>query len=462
MKNNLLEAFNIKQQSDSYDILSDYDIFPDKKLLDALRSKIIENIIAKNINKADITDEYVNKEVEDVISAYDLTNLERNHIFNLLDDEINGYGPITQLLKDDNISTIMVNSPKEIYIEVNGRIIKDESVSFINEDHIIRTINKLIEPLGKTIDNKNPMIDYKLLDGSVINAVIPPLSTNGPVITIRKYKKGFETIDDWIGKGSLTPWMAEFLHAAVKGKLNIIISGASGVGKTTLLNILSNFIDDSQRIITIEDRAELDLSQNNVISLETRKSSYDNVSDIKVADLINNALQMCPDRLIVGEIKGKESFDLLQAINTGHDGTITTIHANSTQESINRLETMILLSGLDIPSKALREYIQSAIDLVIQVECMSDGKTKITKISEVDGFNNDNIRLNDIFIFKQSGLTDNNEVIGEYSLISKKPKVYSKLKHRGIDSIDYMMSNLSNEDKRVDLELSSIEIDMDI
>lgn len=438
MKSSLLEAFNIEKKKNDRVSLTDYEIFPDKKLLDTLRTKIIENLIDKEIPQDKLLQEFINDEIDSTIEGYDLTNLERSHLFNLIDDEINGYGPITELLEDKNITEIMVNSPKEIYIEIDGQIIKDESVSFINEEHIIRTIQRLIQPMGRTIDASNPMVDSRLLDGSRINAVIPPLSTKGPVITIRKFKESMTTIDDLIRIGSLTPWMARFLDAAVKGKLNIIVCGGTGSGKTTLLNILSGFINDNERIITIEDAAELRLEQNHVISLETRTMNYESGGEVTIRDLVINSLRMRPDRIIVGEVRGKEAFDMLQAMNTGHDGSLTTIHANGPMDALNRLETLVLMSGLDIPIKAVREYIDNAIDLVVNIDRMNDGKRKITSICEVDGFNDDEIKLNDIFVFKQNGITETGEVDGEYALIEKVPKVFSKIKARGINLVDDM------------------------
>lgn len=435
-KHSLYDAFNITRKVNDFSNLSDYDIFPDKKLLDTLRTKIVENLIDKEMPSDKTVSEFINDEIDQTVFGYDLTNLERSHLYNLIDNEINGYGPLTELLKDKNITEIMVNSPDEIYIEIDGQLIKDEGVSFINDEHIIRTIQRLIEPLGRTIDAANPMVDSRLADGSRINAVIPPLSTKGPVITIRKFKESMASIDDLIRIGTLTPYMARFLEAAVKGKLNIIVCGGTGSGKTTLLNILSSFISHDERIITIEDAAELKLKQNHVISLETRTINYESGDEITIRDLVINSLRMRPDRIIVGEVRGKEAFDMLQAMNTGHDGSLTTLHANGCEDALNRLETMILMAGLEIPVKAIREYIYSAIDLVVNIDRMSDGKRKVTSISEISGFKDDVLELNKIFEFKQIGLTDNNEVDGEYILYEKVPKVYKKITSRGVTDVD--------------------------
>ena len=383
-------------------------------------------------------EDFINENIDECLEGYDLSNIERSHIYNLIDDEINGLGPISELLTDNNISEIMVNGPKDVYVEIDGKLVKDNSVSFINDDHIIRTIQRLIGPLGRTIDSSNPMVDSRLADGSRINAVIPPLSVNGPVITIRKFKRNMTSIDDLLRVGTLTAEMATFLEASVQGKLNIIVCGGTGSGKTTLLNILSSFIGNNERIITIEDAAELKLEQEHVISLETRTENYNNNSAITIRDLVINALRMRPDRIIVGECRGKEAFDMLQAMNTGHDGSLTTLHANGVVDALNRLETMVLMSGMDIPINAIREYIENAIDLVINIERMHDGKRKITNISEVVGFDNDMIKLNPIFEFVQKGLTDKGEENGEYIKTKKEPYVYKVLTSRGITKINNM------------------------
>lgn len=449
-KSSLLEAFNIERKEKEIASISDYDIFPDKKLLDDLRTRIVENLIDKEIPKDKLLNQFINEEIDATVEGYDLTNLERAHLYNLIENEIDGYGPLTELLEDKNITEIMVNSPKEVYIEMDGQIMKDPSVSFINDEHIIRTIQRLIGPLGRTIDASNPMVDSRLPDGSRINAVIPPLSTKGPVITIRKFKEEMTTADDMIRIGSMTPYMATFLDAAVRGKCNIIICGGTGSGKTTLLNILSGFISENERIITIEDAAELRLNQRHVISLETRVTNYESDRVITIRDLVINSLRMRPDRIIVGEVRGKEAFDMLQAMNTGHEGSMTTLHANGPKDALNRLETMVLMSGIDIPVKAIREYMTSAIDIIVNIDRMSDGKRKVTSICELAGMKEDEIVLNEIFAFHQKGLTKNKEVDGEYILYDKKiPKVYQKIAARGIDDIDFMFrTNKPEKEKK--------------
>ena len=330
----------------------------------------------------------------------------------------------------------MVNGIDQIYIEIDGRIIKDESVSFINDDHIIRTIQRMVQPYGRTIDTSSPMVDARLKDGSRLNAVIPPLSLKGPVLTIRKFKENIDDIEDLIRMGTLTPYMARFLEASVKAKLNILVCGGTGAGKTSLLNVMSSFIDHNERIITIEDAAELKLRQEHVISLETRTVNYEGEGEVTIRDLVINSLRMRPDRIIVGEVRGKEAFDMLQAMNTGHEGSMTTMHANSAEDALDRLETMILMAGIDIPVKAIRGYIEHAIDIVVNISRLSDGKRKVTGISEVVGFKDDKIVLKDIFAFNQTGVTSNREVIGEFILYNRVPDVYKKIVDRGINDID--------------------------
>ena len=435
-KNTLTSAFDIKVDNNKTRVLTDYDIFPNKSLLDNLRNTIIQNIIDNKIPKDKLLKEYIDEVIDTTLEGYDISNLARTHIYSLIENEINGYGPITELLSDDNISEIMVNGPDDIYIEINGNIIKDESVSFINDDHILRTIQRMIQPLGRTIDTSNPMVDSRLPSGERINAIIPPLSLSGPILTIRKFKKDTSTIEDFLRNGTLTPYMARFLEACVKAHLNIIISGGTGTGKTTLLNILSGFIDNDERIITIEDAAELKLHQSHVISLETRNSNYKIEDEITIRDLVRNSLRMRPDRIIVGEVRGMEAFDMLQAMNTGHDGSLTTMHANSNVDAINRLEAMVLMAGLELPVNAIREYISSAIDLVVQIDRLSDGRRKITSISEVAGIDDGTINLKEIFAFRQKGLTKNGEVDGEFILYKRTPKVFANIKAHGIDNID--------------------------
>ena len=397
-------------------------------------------MIDNHINSTKNLDEFIKTEIDKTLEGYDISNVERSYLYNLIDNEINGFGPITELMEDKSITEIMVNGPDEIYIELDGKVVRDRSVSFINDDHIVRTIQRMIQPLGRTIDLANPMVDARLEDGSRLNAVIPPLAIHGPVLTIRKFKEELANIDDFLRSGTLTPYMARFLEACVQAKLNMIICGGTGSGKTTLLNVLSSFIGNDERIITIEDAAELRLKQNHVISLETRLVNYEGQGEVTIRDLVINSLRMRPDR-IVGEVRGKEAVDMLQAMNTGHTGSLTTMHANSAYDALNRLETMILMAGMEIPIKALREYIENAIDIVVEVERLGDGRRRVTNISEIVGFKDDVIELKRIFGFTQTGLLDNGEVKGEFILEDYIPKVYGKIKSHGIDSLKDIFEN---------------------
>ena len=433
----LIDEFNIDVSSDKSTIISDYEVFSDKKLLDELRKKIIENIIDNKIVNKDVSDNFINDEIDHVLNGRDLTNLERSHIYNMIDNEINGYGPLNELLNDPNISEIMVNGPNEVYVEIDGRLLRDDTVSFINDEHILRIIQKMVQPLGKTIDTVNPMVDSRLSDGSRINAIIPPLSVRGPILTIRKFKKNLSSVDDLLRNGTLTRDMAVFLECCVKAKMNIIVCGGTGSGKTTILNILSGFIGDNERVITIEDAAELRLHQSHVIPLETRVTNYDANGEVTMRDLVRNSLRMRPDRIIVGEVRGAEAFDMLQAMNTGHEGSLTTLHANGAIDALNRLETMVLMGNMEIPVLAIRDYIKNAIDIIINVERLSDGRRKITSINEITGIDeNKEITIKEIFSFNQTGLTLSNEVIGEFKLHNYKPLVYEEIKNKGFDELD--------------------------
>ena len=434
-RKSLTEAFEVKPKNLNTSNIKDYEIFNDKGLLEELRVKIVQNLIEENIPSDELLEDYINNEIDRTLTGYDLSTLERGHIFNLIQNEIMGYGPITPLLEDTAITEIMVNAPNEVYVEIDGKIAKDETVSFINDKHIVRTIQRIVQPLGRTIDAANPMVDARLRDGSRLNAIIPPLSLKGPVLTIRKFNKKLESIDDLLRRGSLTVNMARFLEACVEAKLNIIISGGTGSGKTTLLNILSGFLGEDERIITIEDAAELRLHQKHVISLETRLTNYEGEGEVTIRDLVRNSLRMRPDRIIVGEVRGKEAFDMMQAMNTGHEGSITTLHANNPIDSLNRLETMILMNEMEIPVSAVRGYIENAIDIIVQVDRLSDGKRKITSISEISGMKDGNITLKEIFSFKQKGISSDGSVMGEFGVYKRKPLVYEKLARKGFEDI---------------------------
>ena len=414
--------FFVDVKSSSPDIKTDYEIFENKDKLDEIRSIIIQNIIDNNIPKGYNLNEYINYEIDRYLGS-DISNLKRSYVFNLIDNEINGFGPINELLKDKNVTEIMVNAPDEIYVEIDGKIVRDESISFINSDHILRTIQKIVGPLGRTIDSSSPMVDARLKDGSRINAIIPPLSLKGPVLTIRKFKEDLNSIEDLLRNGTMTNDMALFLEACVESKLNI----------------LSSFISNDERIITIEDAAELRLKQSHVISLETRVDNYDSKSEVTIRDLVRNSLRMRPDRIIVGEVRGAEAFDMLQAMNTGHEGSLTTLHANGCLDALNRLETMVLMNGIEIPVKAIRDYIQDAINIIVNISRLSDGRRKITEIAEITGIKDGEITINPIFKFEQTGLTDNLEVDGEFKLVTKDIKCLKRIKNKGIKTLDKIL-----------------------
>ena len=344
-----------------------------------------------------------------------LSRSERVQLQISLINDILGYGPLQPLLDDPEISEIMVNGPHQIYVERKGKV-ELTGVRFRDEQHLMRIIEKILLPLGKRVDERVPMVDARLPDGSRVNIVIPPIALNGPCVTIRKFARDPFTMSDLIAFGTLTQEAAQFLQAAVQARLNIVISGGTGSGKTTLLNVLSAYIPNDERIITIEDTAELQLRQEHVVRLEARPPNIEGVGEVTIRDLVRNALRMRPDRIIVGECRGGEALDMLQAMNTGHDGSMTTIHANNPREAFARLETMVLMAGVDLPVKAIREHVAGAIDLIIQVQRMRDGSRKVVVISEVTGMEGDVIALQDIFVFESEGVDEMGRVKGALRL----------------------------------------------
>jgi pilus assembly protein CpaF len=325
-----------------------------------------------------------------------LTRDERREIVRQLTDDILGYGPLEPLLRDDTVTEIMVNAPDRVYIERNGKL-EHTSVRFVDESHVMRIIDKIVSQVGRRVDESSPMVDARLPDGSRVNAIIPPLALNGPTVTIRKFARDPYTINDLITFGTLSARAAQFVAACVRGKLNILISGGTGTGKTTTLNAMSAFIPNDERIVTIEDAAELQLQQEHVITLESRPANIEGTGEIRIRELVRNALRMRPDRIIVGEVRGAETVDMLQAMNTGHEGSLTTIHANSSRDALSRLETLVLTAGVELPHRAIREQIASAFDLLIQIERLVDGSRRVTQISEVLGMEADVVTMQDIF-----------------------------------------------------------------
>ncbi len=357
---------------------------------------------------------------------------ERTRMIDEILNEINGYGPIDPLIKDPSISEIMVNGCNNVYIERNG-MIERTPVSFRNDDHVIHVIEKILAPLGRRVDETSPMVDARLPDGSRVNVIIPPLSVKGPTVTIRKFATDPYNVDNLIGFGTLTYEMAEFLKACVRARLNILVSGGTGSGKTTTLNVLSSFIPPEERIVTIEDAAELQLHQEHVVTLEARPANIEGKGRVTIRDLVINALRMRPDRIVVGEVRGGEALDMLQAMNTGHDGSITTAHANSPRDSLSRLETMVLMAGMDLPVRAIREQISSAINIIVHQSRFRDGTRKITQITEVTGMEGDIISLQDIFVFEQTGVDDRSRVLGRFRPTGIIPKAMGIFKPRGIN-----------------------------
>lgn len=360
-----------------------------------------------------------------------LTRMEKEDIIRQVLDEVFGFGPITPLLNDESVSEVMCNGAKQIYVERKGKL-ELTKVAFRDNEHLQTIIERIISPLGRRIDESMPMVDARLPDGSRVNAIIPPLALNGCVLTIRKFSNQLLQIEDLIRLNTLTMPMAKFLEACVRGRMNIVVSGGTGAGKTSTLNIISSFIPIDERIVTIEDSAELSLAQDHVVSLESRPPNIDNKGEITIRDLVRNALRMRPDRLVVGEVRGGEALDMLQAMNTGHDGSLTTGHANTPRDMISRLETMVLMSGIEFPIKAIREQIASAVDLIVQQGRLQDGSRKITHIAEVIGMEGDVISLQDIFVFEKTGLDNKGKVIGKHRATGVTPKCIERLASMGI------------------------------
>lgn len=354
----------------------------------------------------------------------------RKQIFHDILDEFTGFGPIQPLLDDPEISEVMVNGPKKVFIEKNGKLMKS-AVTFEDDDHVLRVIDRIILPLGRRVDADSPTVDARLPDGSRVNAVVRPVAIDGPSITIRKFKKDKLSIQQLIDYGSLTPQMAEFIRACVLAHLNIVISGGTGSGKTTLLNVLSSFIPEEERIITIEDAAELQLQQEHVLRMETKVANTDGKGAVTIRDLVRNSLRMRPDRIVVGECRGGEALDMLQAMNTGHDGSLTTLHANSPRDAISRMETMVLMAGMDLPLKVVRQQISSAVDLIIQQTRLKDGSRKVTAITEVVGMEGDVVVLTDIFKFEQTGVSPDTKILGELKPTGIRPIFTPRLEAAG-------------------------------
>jgi len=354
----------------------------------------------------------------------------RKQVFHDILDELTGFGPIQPLLEDPDVSEVMVNGPKKVFVEKNGKLTKSP-ITFDDDDHVMRIIDRIILPLGRRVDADSPTVDARLPDGSRVNAVIRPVSIDGPSITIRKFKKDKLSIQQLVDYGSLTPNMAEFIRACVLAHLNIVISGGTGSGKTTLLNVLSSYIPEEERIVTIEDAAELQLQQDHVLRMETKVANVDGKGSVTIRDLVRNSLRMRPDRIIVGECRGGEALDMLQAMNTGHDGSLTTLHANTPRDALSRLETMVLMAGMDLPLKVVRQQISSAVDLIVQQTRLKDGSRKVTSITEVCGMEGETVVMTDIFKFEQTGVGKEGKIIGELKPTGIRPIFSPRLEAAG-------------------------------
>lgn len=361
-----------------------------------------------------------------------LSRQEKHRLFEQIAAEILGFGPLQPLLADNAITEVMVNGAKNIYIE-RGGMLKRVPVSFESDEHVMRIIDRIVSPLGRRIDESSPYVDARLPDGSRVNAIIPPISLVGPVITIRKFSDDPITDEQLIGFGTITPEALKFLEAAVRARVNMVVSGGTGSGKTTFLNVLSQFIPADERIITVENAAELQLRQDHVVTLESRPPNIEGRGEVTIRDLVINTLRMRPDRIIVGEIRGEEAIDMLQAMNTGHDGSLTTAHSNSPRDTIARIETMALMAGMDLPVRAIREQIASAIDIIVHQERFRDGSRKVVSIAEVIGMEGDVITMTDLFSFEQIGIDENGKVLGSVRSTGLRPNILDRIEAAGIN-----------------------------
>ena len=399
-----------------------------KKLLDALDLSKLEAAGREELRSQ------VSLAVDDLLSLEGavLRRVERDLLIEHILDEILGFGPLEPLLKDDSVCDILVNGPKSIYVERLGKL-ELTAVTFKDNAHLMNIIDRIVSRVGRRVDESSPMVDARLPDGSRVNAIIPPLAIDGPALSIRKFGQKGLSIEDLINFGAITPEMAVFLRGAVTARLNILVSGGTGSGKTTLLNCLSRYIPGDERIITIEDSAELQLQQDHVVRLETRPPNVEGHGEITQRDLVRNCLRMRPERIIVGEVRGGEALDMLQAMNTGHDGSIATLHANSPRDALSRLETMIAMAGVNLPDKATRQQISSAVDLIIQATRLADGSRKVIAVTEVLNMEGDTIVMQDIFVFERAGIGEEGKVLGTMGATDIRPQCCSRIEAAGIE-----------------------------
>jgi pilus assembly protein CpaF len=400
-----------------------------------IHRKLIQKL---NLDRlTEVNREDVRREVTQILEALVVgestpMNLqERERLAQEVLDEVFGLGPLEPLLADPTVSDILVNTHKRVYVERKG-ILEMTSVQFRDDIHLMGIIDRIVSAVGRRVDESSPMVDARLADGSRVNAIIPPLAVDGPCLSIRRFGRDPLTADDLLQNNSLTPAMLELLRGCVKARLNILVSGGTGAGKTTFLNVLSSYISNRERIVTVEDAAELQLHQDHVVRLETRPANIEGKGAVQQRQLVINSLRMRPDRIIVGEVRGEEALDMLQAMNTGHDGSLTTIHANTPRDALSRLETMVAMGSLNIPENALRRQIASAIDVVVQVSRLSDGTRKVIALAEITGMEGDIVSMQDIFVFRKRGIRDNGEVLGEFIPTGIRPKFAEKLLVSGI------------------------------
>lgn len=409
----------------------DYDVvYRDVK--QRVHSSVIENFNTAGVTSVDpeAMKKFLLEEISD--DKYGVPRGDREPLAQEMYNDILGYGPIQELVDSDDYSEIMVNGPNQIYVEHKGKL-KLTDIKFRDEEHLMNTIDRIVSAVGRHIDEASPMVDARLPDGSRVNVIIPPLSLVGAVLTIRKFGKKPITAKQLVEWGSLSPKMLNFLEACVKGKLNIIVSGGTGSGKTTLLNVLSSYIPSDERIVTIEDSAEVQLHQDHVVTLESRPANIEGKGAITIRDLVVNALRMRPDRIIVGEVRSKETLDMLQAMNTGHDGSLTTTHANSPRDAVSRLETMVMMGGVELPSKAIRDQIASAIDLIVQQSRLRDGTRKVVSVTEVTGMEGDVVQMQDIFKYEHSGETGvDGKFVGDFVATGIIPNALEKIRENGV------------------------------
>jgi pilus assembly protein CpaF len=410
---------------------------PVGKLKEQATTQLFERI-GSRLNEGTLDDDQigglVREELNSIIeeSSTPLTSEERRRIIREVEDDVLGLGPLEVLLNENTITEIMVNGPDTIYVEQKGKLTLSP-VKFDDEAHLRRVIDRIVSKVGRRIDESSPLVDARLMDGSRVNAIIPPLAVNGSTLTIRKFSRDALGVNDLIGFGTMTPDMADLLRACVQARLNILVSGGTGTGKTTLLNVLSSFIPSNERIITIEDAVELQLQQDHLVRLESRPANVEGRGEVTIRDLVKNSLRMRPDRIVVGECRGAEALDMLQAMNTGHDGSLSTVHANTPRDAIARLETLVLMAGMDLPLRAIREQITSAVDLIVQIQRLRDGTRRVVAVTEVHGMEGQTVTLQDIFLFDYSaGLDANGKFLGRPVATGVRPKFAEKFEELGI------------------------------